>query len=149
MDCSSTQGWISYMYVDVCEYICSRMIREYWVCFGVYVCVLQYFMCLLYLHHVVDIMDFLFMLSAYAGCPELNRFSPSILFPSINIEGHIVGVVKCTCTLLMFWTIMNFYLKMFHALISNFYCVFILQTDIIRWLNTNETNIPTFIIMSW
>ena len=113
------QGWISYMYVNVCEYICSRMIREYWVCFGVYECVLRYLMCLLYLHHVVDIMDFLFMLSAYAGCPELNRFSPSILFPSTNIEGHIVGVVNCTCILLMFWTIMNFFLKMFHALISN------------------------------
>ena len=40
------------------------------------------------------------MLSAYAGCPELNRFSPSFLFPSITIRGHIVGVVNvlvCRC----------------------------------------------------
>ena len=100
MDCSSTQGWISYMYVDVCAYICSRMIRMLSVFQCVCVWVLRYLMCLLYLHHVVDIMDFLFMLSAYAGCPELKRFSLSILFPSINIEGHIVGMVNCTCTIL-------------------------------------------------
>ena len=84
-------AWI----VDVC--VClflndNKISSVFWgVC--VFVCVLQYFMCLLYLHHVVDIIDFLFMLSAYAGCPELNRFSPSILFPSNNIRGHLVGVV--------------------------------------------------------
>ena len=102
MDCSSTG--INFLYTSMCVYVCSRMIRLFCVCVMVcmYVCVCRYFMCLLYLHHIVDIMDFLFMLSAYAGCPELNRFSPSILFPSINIEGHIVGVVNCTCTLLMF-----------------------------------------------
>ena len=88
--------------VCVCLFLNDNKISSVFLvaCVCVCVCVLRYFMCLLYLHHIVDIMDFLFMLSAYAGCPELKRFSPSILFPSINIEGHIVGVVNCTCTIL-------------------------------------------------
>ena len=86
--------------VCICLFLNDNIISSVFLGVCVCVCVLRYFMCLLYLHHIVDIMDFLFMLSAYAGCPELNRFSPYILFPSINIEGHIVGVVNCTCTIL-------------------------------------------------
>ena len=65
------------------------------MCVSMCVCVFIFSCaCFIYITETVYIMDFLFMLSAYAGCPELNRFSPSFLFPSITVRGHIVGVVN-------------------------------------------------------
>ena len=62
----------------------------------------------IYIIETVDIMDFLFMLSAYAGCPEFKQFSPSILFLRTCIRGHIVSMV----TLLVYrcfalWTLLT------------------------------------------
>ena len=62
----------------------------------------------IYIIETVDIMDFLFMLSAYAGCPEFKQFSPSILFLRTYVRGHIVSMV----TLLVYrcfalWTLLT------------------------------------------
>ena len=121
MDCSSTQGWISYMYVDVCEYICSRMIREYWVCFGVYV-------------HVCVCASILDVLALFTSCSRYHGFPLHVvglcrvswtkpIFSIHSISVHQYWGSHCRCgklylyyTTSMFWTIMNFILKMFNIL---------------------------------
>ena len=102
MDCNTG---ISFLHMRLCMHTCNSICKYVCVLVCVWLCV-----CLcasfIYITETVDIMDFLFMLSAYAGCPELNRFSPSFLFPSTHIRGHIVGVVNLLVLILMFapWT---------------------------------------------